>query len=229
MKRLSFPVLLLVIVSAIAPRFTKAQTSPPGKNSLVFEVPMVSSNITIMTDGQIGRKEWEGAKKIVFPQNDSCYLLVKQSDEYIFLAIAAPYNMLSYVDLYFDFGENSILNLHSSSQIGERNLTDTSWNDLNPPGHWGNSKDWYANEMRFDRILAQQLLKEDSNYNRDQLQLRTTYRYDGFEYLFRKSRFNKANWKTRVLIRTTMPGYSNMAFPQYTDPKRSDNWATLIF
>ena len=192
-------------------------------------VPKVNNCVTVITDGQIEKEEWMGSKEIVLSAMDSVYLYVRQTDTHIFLAIKAPFRMIPWVDMYFDFGDKHILNVHSSAQLGERNLDDTSWNAQSPPFHFGNTDRWYANEQRFDRIKAQELIAADPNRNRITMLWETTFHYDGYEYIFSKSRFSKNKWKVFIEVQTAMPGYRKVVYPLQSGPKLSDSWVTFIF
>lgn len=191
-------------------------------------VPNTKTCNTVVTDGQIEPGEWSDAKQVVLSQPDSVYLYVKQNDGFIFIAIKTPFKMIPWVDIYLDYDDNYIHNLHSSAQLGERILKDTAWNDQSPAFHFGNSDQWYANEQRFDRIKAQELISANPNRDRNTMQWETTFPYDGFEYILKKSRFNKPKWKLRIEVKTQMPGYHSVLWPANADLKNSKSWSTLV-
>jgi hypothetical protein len=183
----------------------------------------------VMTDGQIEDGEWKGSVVIELSQKDSAFAYVTHTDDHIFIAVKAPFRMIPYIDLFIDYKEGFIHNIHSSSQIGERILTDTTFTDASPQFHFGNSKDWYANEQRFDRIKAQQLLQEDPKRDKNLMQLHTNYPYDGFEYVFKKSRFRQPLWRIRIEVKTGMPGFENIYFPKGSSKHVSEKWQLIRF
>ena len=217
---------IIIFVSLFLAVGNTSKKNNDSVNEIV--VPKTNRCLTIITDGQIENVEWVDAKRITLSEKDSVYLFAKQNDKFIFLAIRTPFRMISYVDMYFDYGDNYIHNIHSSSQLGERILVDTAWNDQSPTFHFGRSDQWYANEMRFDRIKAQELITANPTRDRNTMQWETTFPYDGYEYILKKSKFNKPRWKIRIEIKTGMPGYQNVIYPATSELKRSAGWADLI-
>ncbi|HYG01874.1 MAG TPA: hypothetical protein VD927_05475 [Chryseosolibacter sp.] len=199
---------------------------PPEKPIVV---PTVENCRTVMTDGIIEADEWKGAHEILIDGADSTGLLIKQDTDFIYIAIRTRFQRLSYVDLYIQADdENTILNLHSSSQIGERILSDTLFTDTSPAFHFGNQKEWYANEIRFDRIKAQELVAANPNRDRNLMQLETNYYYDGFEYLLKKSRFSYKRMRVRAEIKTGMPGHQNIFYPKASLQKHPETWQEFV-
>jgi len=55
------------------------------------------------------------------------------------------------INLYFNLGNDTLLNIHASQQLGERILTGSEWTDEEPPFNWGYINNWTANTIRMDR------------------------------------------------------------------------------
>jgi hypothetical protein len=122
-----------------------------------------------------------------------------------------------------------IHNLHASAQIGERRLTDTLWTDREPATHWGNARDWYANEIRMDRVLADSVVRANPQAGGDRLRFTTTFPYDGFEFQIRRAKLPAAAWRIRVEARSTVAGIGDVVYPKESTRMRPDGWATLRF
>lgn len=192
-------------------------------------VPETKITGLLITDGHFDGTEWRGATEVALSKPDSVYLYLKNHKDYVLLGVRFPFKMLAYIDMFVDYGEGYIQHFHSSSQIGERILTDTTWTDAEPATHWGNAKDWYANEMRNDKLKAQELLKKDSNRNRDIMLLETTYPMDGYEYIFKKKRFSSKKWKVRIEVRSALPEFTTVTYPANSKRKNNEGWVSINF
>lgn len=132
-----------------------------GKNSLLTrwspELKADSSFVhygdatKILINGEIKRGEWSGANRTMIKEGIDLYTL--QDEHFLYLSI--HYDTSSYAnyycDLYFDLGQDTLLNIHASQQLGERVLTGDEWTDSEPPFKWGYISDWTANTIAFDR------------------------------------------------------------------------------
>ena len=194
-----------------------------------IEVPKTKISDILITDGYFTSEEWKDATIISISKKDSVFLYLKNYNDHILLGIKTPFKMVPYIDMFVDFGKGYIHHLHSSAQIGERILTDTTWTDTNPPTRWGNANAWYANEMRTDRVKAQELVTQNPNRDRTLMLLETTYPIDGYEYIFHKKRFSDKEWKVRIEVRTGMPGLSSVIYPADSKRKDSNGWARIHF
>jgi hypothetical protein len=193
------------------------------------KIPQTDITTMLITDGRFDKLEWQGATIKEMSGKDSVYLYLKNHKNQILLGIRCPFRMVAYIDMFVDFGSGYIHHFHSSAQIAERILTDTTWTDMEPPTHWGNAVDWYANENRNDRLKAQELLQKDPGRDRTKMLLDTTYPFQGYEYVFNKRRFNKKEWKVRIEVRTGMPGEHNVVYPVNSTRKNSAQWAMFLF
>jgi len=105
----------------------------------------------ILIDGQIERREWAGANKTSIKPGVDLYTL--QDDHYLYLSVQYDTTLYAnyYGDLYFDLGNDTLLNIHASQQLGERILTGSEWTDREPPFNWGYINSWTANTIHKDR------------------------------------------------------------------------------
>lgn len=105
----------------------------------------------ILIDGKISKDEWSGANRTIVKEGIDLYTL--QDDYFVYLSIQFDTTKFLnyYCDLFFEVGQDSLLNIHSSSQKGERLLRGMDWTDNEPPFNWGNINDWNANQIIFNR------------------------------------------------------------------------------
>lgn len=113
------------------------------------------STSSILIDGLIEKGEWKGASKTFIKKDIVMYML--QDDEYLYASIQYDTSTYKnfYCDLFIELGKDSLLNLHASQQLGERILTGTEWTDREPAFQWGYTKQWTANQIKFDRSKKQ--------------------------------------------------------------------------
>lgn len=83
--------------------------------------------------------------------------------------------------------------------------------------------------MRNDKLKAQELLKKDSNRNRDIMLLETTYPMDGYEYIFKKKRFSSKKWKVRIEVRSALPEFTTVTYPANSKRKNNEGWVSINF
>jgi hypothetical protein len=192
----------------------------------VIDVPQGDGD-PVMLDGRFSPGEWDDAREVVV--DDSVRLYVKQYRDHVFIGLRTPWSMLATTDLFVQAEPGVVYNLHASAQLGERRLTDTLWTDWEPAWHWGNAVDWYANELRFDRLVADSILRADSTFDRTRLRFRTTYAYDGYEFQIRRSRFPGREWRIRVEARATVPNQTDRVFPRASTRHQPATWTVLRF
>jgi hypothetical protein len=106
----------------------------------------------ILLDGQMSDEEWVDAKTISI--NDNIKMLIKEMNKNIFIGFKFRDHIPRVVDLFIEIPGEPIYQLHSSMQIGERILQDTSWNNESPAWRWGNHIDWIASESKIDPLLS---------------------------------------------------------------------------
>jgi hypothetical protein len=191
-----------------------------------IDVPTGNGN-PVLIDGTFSPGEWSDAREVAI--TDSVRLYVKEFRGHVFIGLRTPRSMLAYTDLFFQGSDGVAYNIHASSQLGERRMTDTLFSDTVPAHRWGYTDGWYANEMRTDRALAQRLLTENPQRDRGAMLFETTYPMDGFEYQIKRSKFPGREWRVRIEARTGVAGLSDVVYPRDSSRRRPDSWAILRF
>jgi len=177
----------------------------------------------ILTDGVFSPGEWDDA--LAVQVQPGLQLLLKESGDFVFLGLKYSPFVLSIVDLFISPDGKSVHHLHVSAQLGERLLNETPGLDDDPEFIWGDTTGWYANEVRWSEKKVQALMKEGKK--RDEAQEAAVYRYDGFEFQIRRSKFASDEW--RIRLETPMPpDWSPVVFPAGTVPGSTRGWLTLV-
>lgn len=167
----------------------------------------------VLVDGIMNEEEWNDSKQVFIAENAA--LNLKQSENYLFIGIKTPFEMLPYIDMFIETDDKKIYNIHASFQLGERDLTGLeNWDDNNPTTRWGYTSMWYANEIRQDR----------SKRNEESI-----YYYDGFEFQISKDKFQSENIKLRVEVRPAKEGHEEIYYPENSGRKNPDGWLILQF
>lgn len=179
----------------------------------------------IMADGQIDTKEWQDSKSIAVDGENTIYY--KSDSRYYYLAVKSQLPKPLYVDLFISEA-GAVKNIHASSQLGERILTDTIWTDYEPKTKWGYTNGWIANTVKFDRVKMRQIQAEDPTKNPYESAF---IPYDGIEFQFSKELFNFNEARFRCEIRNMIgpEGFETVVFPKNSKRKQTDTWATLNF
>lgn len=197
-------------------------TRPCGQGSPAAVSVPEGTGRPILIDGIFSPGEWDDAVSIrVRPD---IQLLLKKTSEYVFLGVKYSPFVLSVVDLFISPDGKAVTHLHVSAQLGER-LLPGSGSAAGPPEFvWGATSDWYANEIRWDAGRAEALQKEGkSPFEAQQAAL---FRYDGFEFQIRRSKFRSDAWLVR--IESPMPpDWSKVVFPPDTDLNSTKGWLRL--
>jgi hypothetical protein len=177
----------------------------------------------VLLDGLFSPGEWEDAKKIIIHPNVHLYL--KKYGGHVFIGIKITPYKTSVVDMFITADGKSIHHLHASAQIGERLVNEDSGLWDKPSFIWGFSVDWYANEIRWDNGKMQELMKKGKN--RNEAQEMSYFKYDGFEFQIKESKFSSARWMFRVLV-PMAPDFDNpVVFPKGTEMKSTNGWLKL--
>ena len=179
----------------------------------------------ILTDGIFSPGEWDDALKI--PIRPNIELLLKKSAGFIFIGIRYTPFTLSVVDLFISPDGKAIRHLHVSAQLGERLLNDTPGTDDDPEFIWGDTTGWYANEIRWNEKKVQAMIKEGKDNG--QAQEASLYKYDGFEFQIRRSKFGSDEWLVRLETPTAPNWAKPVVFPEGTDTVSTRGWLTLVF
>jgi hypothetical protein len=177
----------------------------------------------VMLDGLFSPGEWEDAKKIEIQQNVSLYL--KKYGGHVFIGIKITPFRTSVVDMFISPDGKSIHHLHASAQVGERIVNENSGPWDNPSFIWGNAVDWQANEIRWDQEKMQALIKEGKNQN--EAQEMSFFKYDGFEFQVRQSKFSSDQWFFRVEVPIAPDFNKPIIYPSGTVMKSTKGWIRL--
>jgi hypothetical protein len=178
----------------------------------------------ILVDGLFSPGEWDDAMKIQI--RPDLQLLIKRSAGFVFLGLKYSPFTLSVVDLFISPDGKAITHLHVSAQLGERLLGGAAGAGEDPPFVWGATSDWYANEIRWDAKKAEALMKEGKDAG--EAQRAALYRYDGFEFQIRQSKFGTDEWLLR-LESPMAPDWSKpVVFPEGTIPASTKGWLRLV-
>ena len=178
----------------------------------------------ILTDGIFSPGEWDDALKI--PIRPNVELLLKKSAGFVFVGIRYIPFTLSVVDLFISPDGKAIRHLHVSAQLGERLLNDTPGTDDDPEFIWGDTTGWYANEIRWNEKKVQAMIKEGKDNG--QAQEASLYKYDGFEFQIRRSKFGSDEWLVRLETPTAPDWAKPVVFPEGTDTVSTRGWLTLV-
>lgn len=177
----------------------------------------------ILIDGLFSPGEWDDA--LAIQVRPDLQLLLKKSAGFVFIGLKYSPFPLSVVDLFISPEGKTVTHLHVSAQLGERTLTGSGSADGAPRFVWGATSDWYANEIRWDAGKVEALMKE--GMDRYKAQEAAVYRYDGFEFQIRQSKFGPGAWLLR--FETPMPGPQEgpFVFPPGTNPDSTAGWLKL--
>ncbi len=178
----------------------------------------------ILIDGLFSPGEWDDALKIQI--RSDLQLLLKKSAGFVFLGLKYSPFTLAVVDLFISPDGQDVRRLHVSAQLGEIVLGGAAGAGEDPPFVWGATSDWYANEIRWDAKKAEALMKEGKDAG--QAQQAALYRYDGFEFQIRQSKFGADEWFIR-LESPMPPDWSKpVVFPEGTSPASIQGWLKLV-
>ncbi len=178
-----------------------------------------------LINGQITEDEWANANTISI--EDKYTLHLQQDSHYYYLAIENLTEEPFYTDMFVAF-QDSVYNIHSSSQLGERFLRGTEWTDTEPTTHWGYINNWTSNTVLFDRAKLQQLRQEAYEGN---LFMATVLPYDGFEFQFEKKKWPLENSKLRIEMRNMVgiEDFEETIYPANSERTEKEKWHTLQF
>ena len=177
----------------------------------------------VLIDGIFTGGEWNDAMKIEI--NRDVDLFFKKNSGHIFIGVEFQKFNYQFVDMFISPGKNRIYQFHSSAQISEK-IVDIASPEDTSPFSWGFSKDWYANEIRWNYAMRDSLLK--AGVDQSEAISRSSYEYDGFEFQIRQSKFKSDEWLFRIEI-PCPPDFENpVVFPSNADKKDTANWTKLI-
>jgi hypothetical protein len=218
MMRTKAALMMLLILGAVL-----FATGLPGQSRPEAVSVPEGNGRPILTDGLFSPGEWDDA--LTVQVRPDLQLLLKKTAGFVFLGLKYSPVCLSVVDLYISPDGKTVHHLHVSAQLSERRLAGPGSAAEPPPFVWGATSDWYANELRWDPGKAEALKKEGKN----QYQATTAalYRYEGFEFQIRQSKFGSGVWLVR--LETPMPDTDEgpVVFPPGTSPASTEGWLKL--
>ncbi len=176
----------------------------------------------VLVDGVFSPGEWDDAWQKDLGSGVKLYL--KKIGQYVFVGVQFLPFKGSNVDLFISPDGRTICHFHASAQIGELWLQANSPDGQEPEFIWGDTSDWYANEIRWNQKQVNKLVKEGRNMY--QAQDMSLYRYDGFEFQIRASKFPSKSWLIR-LESPMPPDWERFVFPAGTTMKKTDDWLRL--
>ncbi len=210
MKRLKVALSLLLVFSICS----LVQSQHATATKLIYE-----DSGEILIDGKFAGYEWNGT--LVFEVSDEFSILLNQSKNFLFIGVrSSEAHPTHFTELFImDPLTELTHNFHASFHLGERIITDPSWETL-PNWHWGNNSGWTANVIKFDTMVQ----------DGDALQANKVYPYQGQEFQFLKSKFTGK----RILIRVEIRDFTNedakaITFPITSDRKDAYGWFELSF
>lgn len=138
---ISFAISLLVVSLS-------ASGEPPA-----LKVPAGSA---VLPDGRMEPTEWDDAALIPF--GDHGLARIKRDEDYLYVGVQPTTTQMFGIDLYFDDGRPTILNLHASASLGEREGSGDKW----PEWSWWNNHGWIANVTRVESWEPRKFLRDDA-------------------------------------------------------------------
>ncbi len=210
------------LILAFAVIFSAAALS--AQDNQIVRVPEGNGK-PILIDGLFSPGEWNDALKIEIRPN--IHLFLKKSAGFVFLGVRYTPFTLSVVDLFISPDGKSTHHLHVSAQLGERLLNATPSLDDDPGFDWGDTTGWYANEIRWSANKAQALVKEGKNQG--EAQQASLYKFDGFEFQIRQSKFESDEWLVRLETPAPPDWEKPAVFPAGADMASFRGWLKLSF
>ena len=177
----------------------------------------------VLLDGIFSPGEWEDARKIDINQNVD--LFIKKYQGHVFIGVkTTPYKTFV-VDLFISPNGKTIHHLHTSAQICERLVHENSGPWDNPSFIYGYSKDWYANEIRWDNEKMQELINKGKS--RNEAQEMSYFKYDGYEFQIKQSKFPSDQWLLRIEVPISPEWDKPVIFPSGTEMTSTKGWIRL--
>jgi hypothetical protein len=156
--------------------------------------------------------------------DDAVTLHFKHYRGFVFLGVEVHDIQIPVVDLYLQSGDGPIRQLHASAQLGERELAAVV--EDTPPFRWGLTRDWYANEVRMDRVSRDSL--ESAGVDPTEAILATLVPYDGFEMQLRRSKVAGSQWRVRIEVHSGAEHGATHVYPAQTSLDGTEDWLVLV-
>ncbi len=226
-RNISFILLLTFSLGVISLAFLSVHTAGGSPCSLGDEPELIKvpegNGKPVLLDGLFSPGEWEDAKKLDIHQNVILYL--KKYSGHVFIGVKINPYRTSVVDLFISPDGKNIHHLHASAQICERVVDEDSGPWDNPTFVYGYSVDWYANEIRWDNAKMQELMRQGKS--RDEAQEMSYFKYDGYEFQIKQSKFASHQWLFRIELPMAPDFDKPTIYPNGTVMKSTKDWIRL--
>ena len=215
------PALSIALLCALLSGCFEGGALPVRQASTDMATVPETNGVPVMIDGVFSQGEWDDA--LVVDASEAVKIYLKQEKGHVFIGVRCIRLITPIVDLFIQPTGSEIYQLHASAQIGERVLGGGVEED--PPWVWGHSPDWYANEVRWSRAVEEQLIAE--GVSEGEAQSRANFRYDGFEFQIRASKFENSEWRIRVEVPSAPDYDAPFVFPPATERRSTNGWLLL--
>lgn len=215
---------LVCVVFFISHVFTFADPEMDTKKNITLTAPE-GNCLPVLIDGIFSTDEWTDAAKMKI--NKSAVLFFKEKLGHVFIGVKLTRLKSPCIDLFITTDKKEICQMHVSAQLGERILTEIPEPGKGPAYRFGWTKDWYANEVRWDETWLRQMEKS-SGKSRDEIFYKAVYPFDGFEFQIKKSKFNGRIWFFKIRIASHPHWDKPILFPSDGELNDLTNWVKLI-
>lgn len=173
--------------------------------AIVVDVP---AGMPVMIDGKYDAAAWRDAAAVDMGQGAAMH--IKTTGAFVLIAIALPDSETGFTDLYLAPGDGTLLDLHASAKLGERQRQPGGWPEFET---WWNNDRWVANVSRVDSFEKRTFLPQHVR-----------------EYQILRSRFPAREWKLAVDMSIFVNGeYHVVRYPRTATDSTTDAWVTIRF
>jgi len=224
-KSISILFVNLLLLAFLIGCIKKVEEPPTTTDPSGMIIVPESNGRDILLDGIISDGEWDDAYKV--PLENNINLFFKENDGFLYVAVNYNNNLGMGINLYLSPEDTIIYQFHISAQLGERILFPEMPDSLEPEWVFGQTSDWYANEIRWD-TRKQRKLMDSLGMPQYEAFLETMFPGDAVEFQFKLSKFNSDSLKMKI-DGFGGPEYSKlMEFPEKTERKNLENWTILV-
>jgi hypothetical protein len=197
-------------------------TTNPTKEIIVPD----GNGVPVLIDGVVSEGEWDDAYSVVMDEHVS--ILFKKYRGHLFIALHYDYIIGPMTELNIAVDDTLIYQFHISAQLGEISYAPgTPEESIGAMYRWGDTKDWYANEIRWDAGKRQYLI-DSLGKDQNESIVESMYFSNGIEFQFKLSKFNSDNLKFRVQFFDLGNWDNPYIFPENTKVNEIENWTTLV-
>lgn len=215
-------ILFLILLCGCIKKIEEAPTTTDPTKMII--VPHGNGR-DILLDGILSDGEWDDAYKI--PLDYNINLFFKENDGFLYLAANYNNNLGMGIDLYLSPADTIIYQFHISAQLGEKILTPNMPDSLEPNWVFGQTCDWYANEIRWD-VNRQRKLMDSLSMSPYEAFTKTIFPGVAVEFQLKLSKFNSDSLKMKIEGFGGSDYNKILDFPEGTDRKNLENWTTLV-